>query len=765
MLNYLHTASLPFAVAMTVLFAFFGIRLVAGVASKAPKKVLMRRVLAAVLTVALAGSSVAGYFGTALKSETPDTADPGPLVASAAGTEEKDEPMAAVNLTKMQIDAILSEYSLLFDNGSLASMAQERLEAIKKYGVEFNGAVYMPLAKVLGRLSDIQNGKISADDLDALYKEARHDLNQLLIADPVALDMFLQMLSLIPEATENNPWIETSMTELDGYFAKTSDPQGLDCLLEYAGKDIMVTRHVAEIAAHVIALLDQMSIKGVTTRTSIHNWEIPLIAEDSRTRTQESTTQESRPALLFTYVNKGGKEVIAIGVNLYDQRAEIFPTNVKEEPAKQKETPPQDQPQDKPEDKPQDIPTQPEVKSYNLTIKYLETGTENVMFPQYGPTKYKQGSSYSIDSPQKEGYTCSLPVVAGTMGSQNQTITVWYTPIPQETSKHILQVQYLLEDGTPAPGIDWISEVRETGSKYSYDTPKLKGYTPDRANVSGTMPDHDVVEKVVYKLNSWELLIHYVDKDTGKTLAKDYKSTYKYQQWYEVKSPGVEGYVCEEPIVAGQMPDHDVEKTVYYTKINTDHTLTIYYQFITGGRAAPTYIGTYAKGARYSVRSPEVAGWTPVTSVVEGTMGDEDLVFTVYYSQDGAGKKDPNADPGPQGNAPEKGGENDTSQGEGGATGVDQGTKPPDHDYGNGDMSTGQDRDDLDENGNSTIPNVPGQGDDESSGTGGVDHPQEDGEGGNTENGDMPDKDPIPEHNDNDGSGDWSDEEIGEPPV
>lgn len=770
----LHNVLLYLAIVATVLFAFFGTRAITGAISKAPRKVMFKRAVAVILAVALTGSSWAGWFGTAGPKAEPAALPGGePLVATAAATEPKDEPLNAVNLTAMQMDAFLADYSLLFDNSNLVSRAQERISAQKQYGVEFNFPVDFPWEKVLDKQDAIKSGKLSGAELDAFYKEVRHELYQDIVAKPTVLHMWLQLLNGIDLATENNPWIAKDLQELDGYFAKTTDPQGLDCMLEYSssgGKDIMVKREIAEMAAHVCVLLDQMSFRGIVNRTSVRNWEIPLIGEDSHTEAKEAADQESRAALLLSIVNKSGKEVLALGVNLYDRRAEQFPTNVKETPVATPETPNTTPPKDDTPE-PQLPPEQPQAKDYNLVIQYLETGTGKTMFQQYGPVKVKQGNTYSVTSPQKEGYTCSLPTVAGTMPAQDQTVTVWYTPTPVEKTKHILQVQYYLEDGSPAPGITWISEVLETGTKYSYDTPPLKGYTPDRKVVSGTMPDRDHIEKVIYKANYYELLIHYKDRETRKTLHDDYVHDYKYLQWYDVKSPEIPGYTTDTPRVSGQMPDRDLEVTVWYDRVKaSEHTLTIHYLYISGGKAADDYVGTYKENQRYSVRSPEVSGWTPVTSLVEGVMGNRDLEFTVYYTKDGNGvNKDPNADPGPQGNAPEKGGTNDTTQGEGGATGVEQPEKPPVHDYGNGDQSTGQDRNDLDKDGNSTEPNVPGKGDDESSGTGGVDHPQEDGEGGNTENGDIPDKDPIPEHDDNTpatgGDNGWADEEIGEPPV
>lgn len=65
----------------------------------------------------------------------------------------------------------------------------------------------------------------------------------------------------------------------------------------------------------------------------------------------------------------------------------------------------------------------------------------------------------------------------------------------------------------------------------------------------------------------------------------------------------------------------------------TDHTLTVNYLYAEGVPAAAPVTQTLAAGEGYSIRSPEIAGYTPSTAVVSGTMPDDDLVIDVYYSK------------------------------------------------------------------------------------------------------------------------------------
>lgn len=61
------------------------------------------------------------------------------------------------------------------------------------------------------------------------------------------------------------------------------------------------------------------------------------------------------------------------------------------------------------------------------------------------------------------------------------------------------------------------------------------------------------------------------------------------------------------------------------------YTLTIHYQTSAGVTLAPDYTGTYEAGASYSVTSPTVSGYEPLTAVVSGTI-EHDTERTVLYT-------------------------------------------------------------------------------------------------------------------------------------
>ena len=65
------------------------------------------------------------------------------------------------------------------------------------------------------------------------------------------------------------------------------------------------------------------------------------------------------------------------------------------------------------------------------------------------------------------------------------------------------------------------------------------------------------------------------------------------------------------------------------------HKLKISYLFKEDlSQAADPYVEELAEGEAYSVRSPQIEGFTPDYEVVEGVMGDQDIEETVLYMKD-----------------------------------------------------------------------------------------------------------------------------------
>ena len=84
------------------------------------------------------------------------------------------------------------------------------------------------------------------------------------------------------------------------------------------------------------------------------------------------------------------------------------------------------------------------------------------------------------------------------------------------------------------------------------------------------------------------------------------------------------------PPVVEIVPDTPETEELQET-MKTIYRLTIYYVYLDGSTAAPTYNATLEAGTEYSVPSPEIKGYTPTIYVVSGVMPARDVQYTVVY--------------------------------------------------------------------------------------------------------------------------------------
>ena len=122
----------------------------------------------------------------------------------------------------------------------------------------------------------------------------------------------------------------------------------------------------------------------------------------------------------------------------------------------------------------------------------------------------------------------------------------------------------MTEDGAMVAEDFHASYVRNTS--YNVTSPKVTGYTPDQANVTGVASEDATEITVVYRKNSHTVTVHYVD-NTGRTVAPSVTETVAYGDTYSYTSPNVPNYTPNTGVVTGTMPDRDVEVTVIYNPV------------------------------------------------------------------------------------------------------------------------------------------------------------------------------------------------------
>lgn len=503
------------------------------------------RAIQAVLCVIIAVLAIVGAVNVSnMQRELP--VDPPSQGDDDPPEEPPVEPVPDVNLTRDQLSAFLSAYSLEFDGSSLTygvgwksgepTMVQQRIAAIKAAGGNFEDGLAFPYQEALDRLETFKT--LSDEEKEAFFAQYRHDIYQDIVANPVIGMAWLEMLAEEDLILVNNDyWILPNLEVLQQMFAGTyeqpqpDDPgyeelmkielnnipnsgdvtaRGLDLLLVYNGPRLEVRQSWARLAARICGVLDFFDVKGFTTRTSSMNFCLLPTAEDSMVRATKATYQESQTAILLVYSGKDGKEAIAYGSNVFDRRPEQFPVNVKE-PTKTPPTNSDPKPETPPTTTPPPVTPPPTTTpEYGvLTIRYIDDSGNPVPGLTNHVETLQVGASYNVKSPiAPAGYALkdqSQSVVRssryGTMVKTGRTIDVVYV-----AQNFTVTINYVYENGTKLyPSETYPVKV---GTWYSFDAKTCpRYYWVEPENYSGTMPARDVTLTFIYHylyLQEWK---------------------------------------------------------------------------------------------------------------------------------------------------------------------------------------------------------------------------------------------------------------------
>lgn len=160
----------------------------------------------------------------------------------------------------------------------------------------------------------------------------------------------------------------------------------------------------------------------------------------------------------------------------------------------------------------------------------------------------------------------------------NNEITFKYSPLDKEL---YWRVEYVDQDGNKIA-----DSVVEHGkvSKATANAKTIKGYTltsgSSQTIILGKEESKDAIKqnviKFVYTAEEHNLTIHYVfekpDAENAILKPNDYTDVIATDEKYEVVSPTIEGYECDQEVVKGTMGTSDVEITVTYKVIGNGET-------------------------------------------------------------------------------------------------------------------------------------------------------------------------------------------------
>ncbi len=292
------------------------------------------------------------------------------------------------------------------------------------------------------------------------------------------------------------------------------------------------------------------------------------------------------------------------------------------------------------------------INYYDLTINYYKTGTTTSVHDSY-TTKVKYNESYTVASPDVDGYICETTSVSGTMGTSNVTLNVFYTPIPAQT----LHIEYLSEI-TGEALCDAYEETFDYGDSYNVTSPDIDGYTISdaaKASITGTMGSNGVSYTVYYKPNTYAISFNpdggsvgtdvttinvrfddiygntYEDKDseepTYMVLPEPVRKGYTFDGW--VVEGDTTGTIITSESVVSTAGNHTLVAT--WTPIQYD--VSIEYVFEDGTTASDTYSTKAAYGSTVGpIDSPSIVGYTPDYSSVSINVSDVNNSRKVTYT-------------------------------------------------------------------------------------------------------------------------------------
>ncbi len=201
-------------------------------------------------------------------------------------------------------------------------------------------------------------------------------------------------------------------------------------------------------------------------------------------------------------------------------------------------------------------------------------------------------------------------------------------------NSHKLTVEYVMSDGTTAP--DKYTEDLKYGDDYSVKTPEVLGYTPNKTLVSGTMPDTDVVERVVYtpNTNTSYKVKHYTENLDGSwKLEETENCAGTTNATANVDPRNYTGFTFDRSLgkITGTIAaDGSLVLEAYYTRNKYD--LVVEYEMADGTVAPDKYTDKVKYQDSYSVPSPDIEGYTPDIVIVEGTMPADKVTVKVVYT-------------------------------------------------------------------------------------------------------------------------------------
>ena len=141
------------------------------------------------------------------------------------------------------------------------------------------------------------------------------------------------------------------------------------------------------------------------------------------------------------------------------------------------------------------------------------------------------------------------------------------SPKRVSADNYSLKIRYLFESDL-SQALEEFSNEYQAGDHYAIPSPALEGYHPNIDTVQGVMPDHDLVDTVLYAINSYRVSLRRNPEEGG---AVDGGGRYNYNEEATVAAEPNEGFVFKNWTSSGEVMSMDA---TYSFIVTNDIVLT-----------------------------------------------------------------------------------------------------------------------------------------------------------------------------------------------
>ncbi len=285
-----------------------------------------------------------------------------------------------------------------------------------------------------------------------------------------------------------------------------------------------------------------------------------------------------------------------------------------------------------------------EPNSVNYTIYYYYDGVKDETATETGSAKLNTEITYTEKN--KNG-TYKLVNVDSTSGKIKITedkdkniINVYYEKIKEETTDAKITTKYIDKD-TGEEIAESKTENTKIGEKYNTEKKDIENYSyvSDSGNTSGTVNDSEI-EVIYYYEPIREIIVKYVDKQTGKEIADSSTNNGKTGDKFDItsKKQEINGYtLIEEPTEKEATYGKDSQTFTYYYAKNSK-IIVRYVDEDTGEQIEKEIEQTGIVGQKYDISDTEknISNYYLVKrpDSLTGKYTEDEQIFTFYYRKD-----------------------------------------------------------------------------------------------------------------------------------